>query len=149
MGSELLTSDPQRSIGSERWKGWISGSERRNDQNHTVEFRLRSKTVFTSPAQSLDRAQSSGLCSLSFLWQQAAGNNMMPWLRGWVLQVLRNARGFCGPHRQQPPLPDPQKIVATWEAITLGRQPVPEYFNFAHDVLDMWSQLEKVKPTMS
>lgn len=29
----------------------------------------------------------------------------------------------------------PQKIVATWEAISLGRQPVPEYFNFAHDVL--------------
>ncbi|KAF3815822.1 hypothetical protein GH733_016224 [Mirounga leonina] len=37
----------------------------------------------------------------------------------------------------------PRKIVATWEAISLGRQPVPEYFNFAHDVLDMWSQLEK------
>ena len=35
MGSELLTSDPQRSIGSERWKGWISGSEKRNDLNHT------------------------------------------------------------------------------------------------------------------
>ncbi|XP_025711395.1 acyl-coenzyme A synthetase ACSM5, mitochondrial [Callorhinus ursinus] len=68
---------------------------------------------------------------------------MMPWLRSWVLKALRNARGFCGPHRQQPPLPDPQKIVATWEAISLGRQPVPEYFNFAHDVLDMWSQLEK------
>ncbi|XP_044771016.1 LOW QUALITY PROTEIN: acyl-coenzyme A synthetase ACSM5, mitochondrial [Neomonachus schauinslandi] len=68
---------------------------------------------------------------------------MMPWLRGWVLKVLRNAQGFCGPHGQQPPLPDPQKIVATWEAISLGRQPVPEYFNFAHDVLDMWSQLEK------
>ncbi|XP_041605557.1 acyl-coenzyme A synthetase ACSM5, mitochondrial isoform X3 [Vulpes lagopus] len=68
---------------------------------------------------------------------------MMPWLRGRVLWVLRNARGFCGPRGQQAPLPDPQKLVATWEAISLGRQPVPEYFNFAHDVLDMWSQLEK------
>ncbi|CAK7304369.1 Acyl-coenzyme A synthetase ACSM5, mitochondrial [Vulpes lagopus] len=68
---------------------------------------------------------------------------MMPWLRGRVLWVLRNARGFCGPRGQQAPLLDPQKLVATWEAISLGRQPVPEYFNFAHDVLDMWSQLEK------
>ncbi|XP_072692092.1 acyl-coenzyme A synthetase ACSM5, mitochondrial isoform X2 [Canis lupus baileyi] len=68
---------------------------------------------------------------------------MMPWLRGRVLWVLRNARGFCGLRGQQAPLPDPQKLVATWEAISLGRQPVPEYFNFAHDVLDMWSQLEK------
>ncbi|XP_019324303.2 acyl-coenzyme A synthetase ACSM5, mitochondrial isoform X3 [Panthera pardus] len=68
---------------------------------------------------------------------------MMPWLRGRVLKVLRSERGFCGPHGQPPPLLDPQDIVATWEAISLGRQPVPEYFNFAHDVLDMWSQLEK------
>ncbi|KAF0876658.1 ACSM5 synthetase, partial [Crocuta crocuta] len=68
---------------------------------------------------------------------------MMPWLRGRVLKVLRSARGFYGPPGQPPPLPAPQKIVATWEAISLGRQPVPEYFNFAHDVLDSWSQLEK------
>ena len=74
---------------------------------------------------------------------------MMPWLRGRVLKVLRSARGFCGPHGQPPPLLDPQNIVATWEAISLGRQPVPEYFNFAHDVLDMWSQLEKVRRTVS
>ena len=60
-----------------------------------------------------------------------------------------NARGICGSHGQPPPLPVPQKIVATWEAISLGRQPVPEYFNFAHDVLDVWSQLEKVKLTVS
>uniref|UniRef100_A0A2K5LLT7 medium-chain acyl-CoA ligase n=1 Tax=Cercocebus atys TaxID=9531 RepID=A0A2K5LLT7_CERAT len=46
---------------------------------------------------------------------------MRPWLRHLVLQ----------------------KIVATWEAISLGRQPVPEYFNFAHDVLDVWSRLEE------
>uniref|UniRef100_A0A5F7ZF66 medium-chain acyl-CoA ligase n=1 Tax=Macaca mulatta TaxID=9544 RepID=A0A5F7ZF66_MACMU len=46
---------------------------------------------------------------------------MRPWLRYMVLQ----------------------KIVATWEAISLGRQPVPEYFNFAHDVLDVWSRLEE------
>ncbi|XP_060261761.1 acyl-coenzyme A synthetase ACSM5, mitochondrial isoform X3 [Ovis aries] len=68
---------------------------------------------------------------------------MRLWLRELVLQALRNARGICGSHGQPPPLPVPQKIVATWEAISLGRQPVPEYFNFAHDVLDVWSQLEK------
>ncbi|KAM5228173.1 acyl-coenzyme A synthetase ACSM5, mitochondrial [Ctenodactylus gundi] len=62
------------------------------------------------------------------------------WLRGPLFQALRNSRGFC---RQLTPLPAPQKIVATWEAISLGEQPVPEYFNFAHDVLDVWSQLEK------
>lgn len=74
---------------------------------------------------------------------------MRLWLKELVLQALRNARGICGSHGQPPPLPVPQKIVATWEAISLGRQPVPEYFNFAHDVLDVWSQLEKVKLTVS
>ncbi|XP_005591452.3 acyl-coenzyme A synthetase ACSM5, mitochondrial isoform X1 [Macaca fascicularis] len=68
---------------------------------------------------------------------------MRPWLRHMVLQVLRNSRGFCGSRGQPTPLPVPQKIVATWEAISLGRQPVPEYFNFAHDVLDVWSRLEE------
>ena len=64
---------------------------------------------------------------------------MRLWLRELVLQALRNARGTCGSHGQPLPLPVPQKIVATWEAISLGRQPVPEYFNFAHDVLDVES----------
>ncbi|XP_070340818.1 acyl-coenzyme A synthetase ACSM5, mitochondrial isoform X1 [Equus asinus] len=68
---------------------------------------------------------------------------MRLWLRGLVLQALRSTRGVCGPRGQPPPLPVPQKIVATWEAINLGRQPVPEYFNFARDVLDVWTQLEK------
>ncbi|XP_017389805.1 acyl-coenzyme A synthetase ACSM5, mitochondrial isoform X4 [Cebus imitator] len=68
---------------------------------------------------------------------------MRPWLRHLVLQALRSSRGFCGSRGQLAPLPVPQKIVATWEAISLGRQPVPEYFNFAHDVLDVWSRLEK------
>nr|XP_023414579.1 acyl-coenzyme A synthetase ACSM5, mitochondrial [Loxodonta africana] len=68
---------------------------------------------------------------------------MRLWLRGLLLQTLRSFRGFCGSPGQQAPLPTPPKIVATWEAISLGRQPVPEYFNFAHDVLDVWSQMEK------
>ncbi|XP_005391185.1 PREDICTED: acyl-coenzyme A synthetase ACSM5, mitochondrial isoform X2 [Chinchilla lanigera] len=68
---------------------------------------------------------------------------MRLWLRGLGLQVLRSFQKFCGVHTQVPPLPVPQKILDSWEAISLGRQPVPEYFNFAHDVLDMWTQLEK------
>ncbi|XP_031288970.1 acyl-coenzyme A synthetase ACSM5, mitochondrial isoform X5 [Camelus dromedarius] len=75
--------------------------------------------------------------------QKQGRSSMRLWLRGLVLQVLRSARGTCGSPGQPPTLPAPQKVVATWEAISLGRQPVPEYFNFAHDVLDMWSQLEK------
>ncbi|EGW15287.1 Acyl-coenzyme A synthetase ACSM5, mitochondrial [Cricetulus griseus] len=64
------------------------------------------------------------------------------WRRGLVLQALKSSWGICRIHRQPPPPPVP-KVVATWEAISLGKQPVPEYFNFAHDVLDEWSRLEK------
>lgn len=74
--------------------------------------------------------------------------NMGLWLRGAVLQALRGSRGFCRSPGRPSPLPAPQKVVATWEAINQGRQPVPEYFNFAHDVLDTWSQMEKVRPTL-
>lgn len=65
------------------------------------------------------------------------------WLRGVVLRALRSSRGFCASHGRLPPPPVPQKVVSTWEAINQGRQPVPEYFNFAHDVLDTWTQIEK------
>lgn len=67
---------------------------------------------------------------------------MRLWLRSLVCQALRSSWGVCRIHTQPPPPPIPE-VVATWEAINLGRQPVPEYFNFAHDVLDVWSQLEK------
>uniref|UniRef100_A0A8C5VF49 medium-chain acyl-CoA ligase n=1 Tax=Microcebus murinus TaxID=30608 RepID=A0A8C5VF49_MICMU len=68
---------------------------------------------------------------------------MRLWLRGLVLHALKSSRGFSRSPGQPAPPPVPQDIVATWEAISLGKQPVPEYFNFAHDVLDVWSQLEK------
>ncbi|XP_075384473.1 acyl-coenzyme A synthetase ACSM5, mitochondrial [Tenrec ecaudatus] len=68
---------------------------------------------------------------------------MRLWLRSLLLQSLRSSRGFCGPPGRPPPSPVPSEMVATWEAISLGRQPVPEYFNFAQDVLDVWSQMEK------
>ena len=72
---------------------------------------------------------------------------MKLWRRGLVLQALRSSWGICRVHRQPPPPPVPE-TVATWEAISLGKQPVPEYFNFAHDVLDTWSRLEKVRLTL-
>ncbi|XP_039715891.1 acyl-coenzyme A synthetase ACSM5, mitochondrial-like isoform X4 [Pteropus medius] len=68
---------------------------------------------------------------------------MRLWLRRLVLPVLRCARGCSRLHGQPLPLPPPQEFVANWEAIGLGKKPVPEYFDFAHDVLDVWSQLEK------
>ncbi|XP_055994851.1 acyl-coenzyme A synthetase ACSM5, mitochondrial [Sorex fumeus] len=64
------------------------------------------------------------------------------WLRGLASQALRSARGLCRPPGQPPPLAVPQ-VVGPWEAISLGMQPVPEYFNFAGDILDTWTQLEK------
>lgn len=74
---------------------------------------------------------------------------MRLWLRGLVRPALTCARGLSRSPGQSPPLPIPQKMVATWEAICLGMRPVPEYFNFAQDVLDAWSQLEKVTSTVS
>ncbi|XP_008842083.1 acyl-coenzyme A synthetase ACSM5, mitochondrial isoform X2 [Nannospalax galili] len=67
---------------------------------------------------------------------------MRLWLRGLVLQALKSSQAFYGTYGQStsPPVP---KVMATWEAISLGKQSVPEYFNFAHDMLDLWSQLEK------
>ncbi|XP_023560174.1 acyl-coenzyme A synthetase ACSM5, mitochondrial isoform X2 [Octodon degus] len=68
---------------------------------------------------------------------------MRLWLRGLGLQALRSFWVVRGVHTQVPPPPVPQKVLTDWEAICLGRQPVPEYFNFAHDMLDMWTRLEK------
>ncbi|XP_043835542.1 acyl-coenzyme A synthetase ACSM5, mitochondrial isoform X2 [Dromiciops gliroides] len=36
-----------------------------------------------------------------------------------------------------------QKTFPDFEAIHQGKQAMPEYFNFASDVLDVWSQMEK------
>lgn len=91
--------------------------------------------------------KNSRLQSLLFGDRQEATEDMRLWRRGLVLQALRSSWGVCRIHRQPPPPPVPE-VVATWEAISLGRQPVPEYFNFAHNVLDEWSRLEKVRPTL-
>uniref|UniRef100_A0A140LI83 Acyl-CoA synthetase medium-chain family member 5 n=1 Tax=Mus musculus TaxID=10090 RepID=A0A140LI83_MOUSE len=68
---------------------------------------------------------------------------MRLWLRGLACQALRSSWGVCRIHTQPPPPPIPE-VVATWEAISLGRQPVPEYFNFAHDAMDNQKQLSSV-----
>jgi hypothetical protein len=88
--------------------------------------------------------QNSTLYPLLFGDRQKLIEVMRLWLRGLACQALRSSWGVCRIHTQPPPPPIPE-VVATWEAISLGRQPVPEYFNFAHDVLDVWSQLEKVR----
>ncbi|XP_077172416.1 acyl-coenzyme A synthetase ACSM5, mitochondrial-like [Paroedura picta] len=45
------------------------------------------------------------------------------------------------PHRAQRSAPSP--IISYYEAVNRGEQAVPEYFNFASDVLDQWAQMEK------
>ncbi|XP_061455243.1 acyl-coenzyme A synthetase ACSM4, mitochondrial-like [Rhineura floridana] len=54
----------------------------------------------------------------------------------WILRLPR--RLF---HRHHRFLSSP--IFAHYEAGSRGEQPLPEYFNFASDVLDKWSQIEK------
>ncbi|XP_062999600.1 acyl-coenzyme A synthetase ACSM4, mitochondrial-like [Elgaria multicarinata webbii] len=44
-------------------------------------------------------------------------------------------------HRHHRVLSSP--IFAQYEAVSRGEQQLPEYFNFASDVLDKWSQMEK------
>lgn len=92
----------------------------------------------------LNPIKDARLQSLLFGDRQEATDDMKLWRRGLVLQALKSSWGICRVHGQPPPPPVPE-AVATWEAISLGRQPVPEYFNFAHDVLDTWSRLEKVR----
>lgn len=82
------------------------------------------------------------LCTSDPKTRQKVTEDMRLWLRGLVYQARKSSWGVFRIHTQPPPPPIPE-VVATWEAISLGKRPVPEYFNFAHDVLDVWSQLEK------
>lgn len=91
--------------------------------------------------------QNSTLQSFLFGDRQKVTEDMRLWLRGLVYQARKSSWGVFRIHTQPPPTPIPE-VVATWEAISLGKRPVPEYFNFAHDVLDVWSQLEKVRLTL-
>ncbi|XP_044534978.1 acyl-coenzyme A synthetase ACSM5, mitochondrial-like [Gracilinanus agilis] len=62
-----------------------------------------------------------------------------------LLQPLWGSQAFYKPLRYvNIGLPRPQKTIADFEAIHEGKQAIPEYFNFASDVLDMWTQMEKV-----
>ncbi|XP_053132726.1 acyl-coenzyme A synthetase ACSM3, mitochondrial-like [Hemicordylus capensis] len=59
-----------------------------------------------------------------------------------ILQSFRTLKAshrlLHGPHR---PLSTP--LFAHYEALSHGEQQLPEYFNFASDVLDKWAQMEK------
>uniref|UniRef100_A0A8D2JGE6 medium-chain acyl-CoA ligase n=1 Tax=Varanus komodoensis TaxID=61221 RepID=A0A8D2JGE6_VARKO len=60
-------------------------------------------------------------------------------------QILKSVWQFGQPeqsfHRSHRLLYSP--IFKQYEAVSRGEQPLPEYFNFAKDVLDKWSQIEK------
>ncbi|XP_001376939.3 acyl-coenzyme A synthetase ACSM5, mitochondrial isoform X1 [Monodelphis domestica] len=61
-----------------------------------------------------------------------------------LLQPLWGSKAFYKPLRYVSiGLPRPQKTITDFEAILEGKQAIPEYFNFASDVLDMWTQMEK------
>ena len=55
------------------------------------------------------------------------------WLTRPPGQLFHRVHGLCAP-----------LTLADFEAINLCERPVPENFNFAGDVLDQWSQKEKV-----
>ncbi|XP_038618396.1 acyl-coenzyme A synthetase ACSM5, mitochondrial-like [Tachyglossus aculeatus] len=68
---------------------------------------------------------------------------MRPFLGVRLLKALQTSQwSFCSFHLRCRGLA-PQKIFSAFEAMSLGQQEIPEYFNFAHDVLDVWCQIEK------
>uniref|UniRef100_A0A8C3XUK4 medium-chain acyl-CoA ligase n=1 Tax=Chelydra serpentina TaxID=8475 RepID=A0A8C3XUK4_CHESE len=63
------------------------------------------------------------------------------------LQILKSLwipKSSCRLFHKQPRFLAPE-LFSHDESIRQGEQQVPEYFNFASDVLDKWSQMEKVK----
>nr|XP_005304811.1 acyl-coenzyme A synthetase ACSM4, mitochondrial-like isoform X1 [Chrysemys picta bellii]XP_023958137.1 acyl-coenzyme A synthetase ACSM4, mitochondrial-like isoform X1 [Chrysemys picta bellii] len=61
------------------------------------------------------------------------------------LQILKSlwiSKSSCRLFHKQPRLLAPE-LFSHDESIKQGEQQVPEYFNFASDVLDKWSQMEK------
>ncbi|XP_024060475.1 acyl-coenzyme A synthetase ACSM4, mitochondrial-like isoform X2 [Terrapene carolina triunguis] len=61
------------------------------------------------------------------------------------LQILKSlwiSKSSCRLFHKQPRLLAPE-LFSHDESIRQGEQQVPEYFNFASDVLDKWSQMEK------
>ncbi|XP_074063227.1 acyl-coenzyme A synthetase ACSM5, mitochondrial isoform X1 [Macrotis lagotis] len=80
---------------------------------------------------------------LHCLSRQVCGNMRLR-LSHLLFQPLWGSQVFCRPLRSiSTGLSSSQKIFADFEAIHQGKQEIPEYFNFASDVLDIWSQMEK------
>ncbi|NWV40434.1 ACSM3 synthetase, partial [Grantiella picta] len=67
---------------------------------------------------------------------------MRTFIKSWIpqcLQILRSpSRLFHGKNRLLT-----SQIISYYESINLCKKEVPEYFNFASDVLDEWARLEK------
>lgn len=68
---------------------------------------------------------------------------MRSFVKSWIpqcLQILRSpCRLFYGCNRLLT-----SQIISYYDSVNQCEKELPEYFNFASDVLDKWSQLEKV-----
>ncbi|PKU43673.1 acyl-coenzyme a synthetase mitochondrial-like [Limosa lapponica baueri] len=67
---------------------------------------------------------------------------MRPLLKSWIPQSLRILRSPCRLFHGSSRLFTSQ-IISYYDSINQCKKELPEYFNFASDVLDEWSQLEK------
>ncbi|NXJ60778.1 ACSM3 synthetase, partial [Rostratula benghalensis] len=67
---------------------------------------------------------------------------MRPLIKSWIPQCLRILRSPCRLLHGSSRLFTSQ-IISYYDSINQCKKELPEYFNFASDVLDEWSQLEK------
>ncbi|XP_014792146.1 PREDICTED: acyl-coenzyme A synthetase ACSM3, mitochondrial-like isoform X2 [Calidris pugnax] len=67
---------------------------------------------------------------------------MRPLVKSWIPQCLRILRSPCRLFHGSNRLFTSQ-IISYYDSINQCKKELPEYFNFASDVLDEWSQLEK------
>lgn len=68
---------------------------------------------------------------------------MRTFIKSWIPQWLRILRSPCRSFHGNNRLLTSQ-IVSYYEPINQCKKELPEYFNFASDVLDEWARLEKV-----
>uniref|UniRef100_A0A8C8RBZ2 medium-chain acyl-CoA ligase n=1 Tax=Pelusios castaneus TaxID=367368 RepID=A0A8C8RBZ2_9SAUR len=67
---------------------------------------------------------------------------MKTWFKLQILKSLWIPKTSCRLFHKKPRLLTPE-LFSRYESIRKGEQQVPEHFNFASDVLDKWSQMEK------
>lgn len=68
---------------------------------------------------------------------------MRTFIKSWIPQCLRILRSPCRLFHGSSRVLTSQ-IISHYDSINQCKKELPEYFNFASDVLDEWSQLEKV-----